>query len=441
MRRVQGTRGWLLACPESQKHVRGTLRLLQTSEEMPTDSRGIGYLAIIQLKNGIDKYWRKTARNAIREQEKDLIRSRSIESGVNEPDHRLALQLSVVIAKIIRHEYPQGWPDPITSILEKLRQTSQPSRNPVHLSRTLLVLLYVIKELSTSRLQRSRKSLQSATPEIITALFLVYTEMVSKWFSFLQNSGDDEGGALESVEQSLLALRALRRLIVAGYDFPNRHPEIRELWGVLAAQFGEILAIIQNESTRIHVQPRVLVEKHLIQIAKFHVSMARDHPAGYALLPDSANLARAYWGLIQQFGKTYGSQSPAPFARIGTYGDAEEKIPIQQILSLKGLLLIRACTKMVFNPAQTFKYQQPEDKEESKQSKELLRNHLLSEAFAREVMETLVTSFFVCKPLFGVLRPYSMPFLESQNMFLVWNPSVLPESAPHIPCFPVSCLQ
>lgn len=101
-------------------------------------------------------------------------------------------------------------------------------------------MLFVIKELSTSRLQRSRKSLQSTTPEIITALSLVYIERVKTWFSFLQNSGDDEGGALESIEQSLLALRALRRLVIAGYEFPNRHQEIRELWSYLAVQFGEM---------------------------------------------------------------------------------------------------------------------------------------------------------------------------------------------------------
>lgn len=345
-------------------------------------------------------YWRKTAKNAIQKDERDLIRSRSIESGVNEPDHRLALQISVVIAKIIRHEYPQDWPNPIAAILEQLRPISQPPRNPVQLSRTLLVLLYVIKELSTSRLQRSRKALQSATPDIIAALSLVYTERVKKWFSFIQNSGDDEVGTLESIGQSLLALRAIRRLIIAGYSSPNRHQEIKELWNALAAQFGEMLALIQNGSPDLHMQPLLLIEKHLIQIAKLHLNMAKDHPAGYALLPDSASLARAYWGLIKQFGETYGSQGPGtnPSAKIGTDGDVKQTISAQEKLSLKGLLLIRACMRMVFNPAQTFKHQQPEDKEENKQSKELMRNHLLSEAFAREIMETLVTRFFVFTP-------------------------------------------
>jgi transcription termination factor NusB len=73
---------------------------------LPTEVR---YLSAIQLKNGIDKYWRKTAMNAISKEEKALIRSRSLESGVNEPDHRLALQNAIVIAKIMRFEFPHDW--------------------------------------------------------------------------------------------------------------------------------------------------------------------------------------------------------------------------------------------------------------------------------------------------------------------------------------------
>ena len=69
----------------------------------------IRYLSTIQLKNGIDKYWRKTATNAIKKEEKAVIRSRCIDAGINEPDHRLALQNALVVAKIVRFEYPNEW--------------------------------------------------------------------------------------------------------------------------------------------------------------------------------------------------------------------------------------------------------------------------------------------------------------------------------------------
>ena len=75
-------------------------------KSLPVEVR---YLATIQLKNGIDKYWRKTATSAIKKEEKILIRSRCVESGIIEPDHRLALQNALVVAKIARFEFPHDW--------------------------------------------------------------------------------------------------------------------------------------------------------------------------------------------------------------------------------------------------------------------------------------------------------------------------------------------
>lgn len=282
-----------------------SLQSLYIDHSLPLELR---YLAIIQLKNGIDKYWRKTAFNALKAEEKDLIRSRCLQSGIQEPDHRLALQIGVLTAKIVRYEYPQDWPDAIDSVMESLRNNSQPSRNHLHLSRILLILLYIIKELSTAKLQRSRTKLQSVTPGIVQSLSTIYFEKLGRWLSFLKVGGSDEGGALESMEQSLLTLRILRRLIIAGYDFPNRQQDIRDIWSSLISQFAEMLALAQKAEGALASQPQNLIEKHLIQISKLHLETAKNHAAGFALLPDSTALARAYWGLIRQCGETYGSQ-------------------------------------------------------------------------------------------------------------------------------------
>lgn len=261
-----------------------------------------------------------------------------------------------------------------------------------------MMLLFTVKELATGRLQRTRANLLSATPEILQVLGGIYVDRYHKWRTFLRQGGNDESGALDSIEQSLLALRVLRRLLIAGYDFPNRHSEMQEFWKILTAQLGDMLWLILHEAS-LQANVKHLIEKHLIQIAKLHLEMVRNHPAGYALLPGSSDLARAYWDLIVQFGKTFGSQTPLPAAKIGSGGDAdEEEMLVMEKIALKGLLLLRACTKMVFNPQQTFKYQQAEDKEEKKRSSELMKNELLTENFVGGMMETLVTRFFVFRP-------------------------------------------
>lgn len=91
---------------EKEPYFYATLQTILISLNHPVEVR---YLAVIQLKNGIDKYWRKTAANAILKEEKTLIRSRALESGIKEPDHRLALQNALVIAKITRFEFPHDW--------------------------------------------------------------------------------------------------------------------------------------------------------------------------------------------------------------------------------------------------------------------------------------------------------------------------------------------
>ena len=47
--------------------------------------------------------------SAVSPEDKAVIRSRLLESGIEEYDHRLALQNAIVVAKVSRFEYPQDW--------------------------------------------------------------------------------------------------------------------------------------------------------------------------------------------------------------------------------------------------------------------------------------------------------------------------------------------
>ena len=91
---------------ERQPGFFSSLQTVFINNFLPVELR---FLSAIQLKNGIDKYWRKTASNAIGKEEKALIRSRCLESGINEPNPHLALQNALVTAKITRFEFPHEW--------------------------------------------------------------------------------------------------------------------------------------------------------------------------------------------------------------------------------------------------------------------------------------------------------------------------------------------
>lgn len=354
------------------EHRAGYYRHLQGAyidQRLPVELR---YLAIIQLKNGIDKYWRKTATNAVSKQDKEVIRARLLSSCVNEPDDRLALQSALVVAKVARFEYPNDWPDLISTLVQRLRSQVP----PLQLARLLLILLHIVKELSTARLQRSRQTLQSATPELVHVLSSVYSDAVRDWQS---------DASARSSTLALMALKVLRRLLVVGYEHPNRNPEVVQIWTDSQQHLNFFL---QQQAT----------EKLALQLSKLHHQISKEHPAAFALLPGSLDLARAYWGIARHYGETMNSgenvQTAVADARIGADGDADEK-PTTEKLALRGLLIMRACVKMVHSPAQTFKYRTPEDKEEKYRATELVRQELLSTKLVQEMMETLVTKFFV----------------------------------------------
>jgi len=269
-------------------------------QRLPLELR---YLAVIQLKNGIDKYWRKTALNAVSKADKEVIRSRLLESGLNEPDVRLALQDALVIAKVARFEYPQDWPDVLSDLVQTLRSASQIP--PLQLTRALLILLHIVKELSTGRLQRTKQNLQAATPEVVHVLSSLYNSTVTYW-----QSNHDES----AMRLSLMTIKVLRRLLINGYEHPNRAPEVVTFWG----------ATQQHLSTFMQLGGNVLLEKNMLQLAKLHYEMAREHPAAFALLPNSVDLARAYWGVAKEYGQAFGSRdavtSAVEAAFIGTDG-------------------------------------------------------------------------------------------------------------------------
>ena len=359
-------------------------------QSLPEDIR---YLSIIQLKNGIDRYWRKTAQNALPKEEKLQIRTRALDAGTREPSRPLNLHNGLLLAKIARYEFPHDWPELITSLISHLRAATTPTTKSRYLKNTLYTLLQVIKELSTARLQRTRTSLQQVTPELLQVVGGIYVQSVETWTRFLNGGGDDEGSALESVEHSLLSLKVLRRLIIAGFEHPNRDSDVDRFWTIAYQHFGQFFQIVSGSQIDTNVNNMVL--KHLSHFSKLHIDMARTHPAAFVLLPGCFEITQTYLTLIQQLGEQYRSTGVSATAKIGTDGDADEGKTMLEKLGLKGLLLVRAFVKMAYNPVQTFKYQHPQDKEERKAAVDLVKKDILSEVFVNQMMELIITKFFV----------------------------------------------
>ena len=288
-------------------------------------------------------------------------------------------------------------PELFQQLLHILRASTDPNAYRLQLPRALLVLLYIVKELSTGRLLRTRQSLQTVAPEIFNVLGTIYVNKVQTWQAFFRDGGDDEGGALESIDNSLLAIKTMRRLIIAGYEFPGRDKDVQGFWTLTRTHFGEFLQYVIPENSPLAVEVQKKIGKHLMQLSKLHLNMATTHPADFVLLPNSIDLARDYWSLISRLGEQWGSKS-IEGAKVGTDGDEEDESPIIERLGLKGLLLIRACVKMVFYPTQTFRFKHQQEKDEKNQATHMIKTDLLTDDLVREMISALVQRFFVFRP-------------------------------------------
>lgn len=291
----------------------------------------------------------------------------------------------------------------MTSIADQLRPfLSGAQPNPRRLKRLLVVILFIIRELSTKKLANARHILQAAAPALLEGVFALYREASEKWLTHLQFSGEDERGAFESMEQSLLPLRIIRRLLVFGFLHPHRDFPVISVWNYIHPQLADMTKLISSASdlkVELEAGPKAILERHLLQIAKIHLKLAEDHRTSFALLPRSVELVHFYWDFVTNFSKNYGRRSNPPISLLFKNDRADDDVPpFSERFSLKGVLILRACVRMGFEPAKFFRTPTEEDRKDNKNAKDLIQNSLLTVSFTETVMHILISRLFTLTP-------------------------------------------
>ncbi|RDA90745.1 hypothetical protein CP533_2956 [Ophiocordyceps camponoti-saundersi (nom. inval.)] len=369
-----------------------SLQSVFLDKTLPTDVR---LLAVIQLKNGIEKYWRLSvrAKESIKQDEKIHIRSRLFQGTIDEPEKTLALHNALVIAKVVRIDYPNEWPDSLPKIIDLLR--SFKDSHEQHLQGTLQILLRVTKELSSARLKRSQTALQRVTPEIVYILTEIYSSRSARWTAILTSGQGSEADANLAMLNSLLSLRLLRRLIISGYESPYTDKTVEQFWSSSQDQFGQLLTLVNGTPSTVPICYHAVIGKHLLQFTKLHVDMAMAHSISFTILPNTLALVHGYWGLVSKFAQVFDSSDGI---RQGSAdpGSAKAKVegPLLERLALRGLLLLRASVRIAYCPPQTFKYRTPEGKIQQKEAGIFIKTKLLENSFVIQVVNCLITHLF-----------------------------------------------
>ncbi|POS75921.1 hypothetical protein DHEL01_v205688 [Diaporthe helianthi] len=356
--------------------------------------REIRFLAIIQIKNGIDKYWRHVAKNAMSPNDKAIIRSRLFQGTLGEEDRAFALHNALATAKVLRIDYPDSWPDALPSIIDLLR--TYKNGDQILLGGALLILLRVVKELGTARMRKSQTALQSVTPEIVYLLGEIYTERTALWTEWLANGRGDEDDADLAMQSSLLAAKILRRLLILGYENPVRDKVVVEYWSVTQNHFGQFLGYVSHDSA-VPAPYQDVVGKHLLQFTKLHVEMSETHPASFPLLTNSIPLVLAYWDLVTKFAEVFDKSGGLRQTTSTDGPGAKSKVegPLLEKLALKGLLLVKSCVAIVWKPVQTFKYLSKEFVEQKDRAVQTIRTELLKDELVMQIVNVIITKLLI----------------------------------------------
>jgi hypothetical protein len=378
--------------------------LLQTvfsDTRLPYDVR---LQSIIQIKNGVEKYWRRGAKNIISDDGKQHLRSRLLQSGIQEPDRRLAIIIALVIGKIARLDFPTKWPDLINTLIDTLRQNQESNFHGFMLKRALLVLLNVTKEVSQNRIGPGRGKLKQYASELLYLLGAVYFN--SFQVSLIQQTIEDPThlALLESaLEQSLLAVKIIRRLILI-LDSIRSDETVKEFWGRSLPEFQYVLDIaISNNLTSNQDAPVVqLLHKNLGQLAKLHVHVAKNSATDFVLLQDDTfAVVQMHWRLMSLLGQqcALGAGYPAIVQVTQSVHDFDETTKsLVDKLGHQALMLLRACVKMISMPGRGLRYRTQEEKQQDADAVAKMQQKVFSEGSIVELVHHIVMELFLFQP-------------------------------------------
>ncbi|KAF9164301.1 hypothetical protein DFQ27_002603 [Actinomortierella ambigua] len=311
------------AASQDQDRMRNAVSQLQQWEITPqfhatlqdifydkTLDTNVRWQAIIYLKNGIDKYWRKTAKNGIAPEEKAAIRSRLL-TALDEEQKPLATQNGVLTAKIARFDFPTEWPELLTTLLHIIQTSAANESDPrsrLILQRSLYTLHLVVKGLISKTLAAGRRQFAQVAPELFSNLSAIYQRYMDAFLASITSSMNIEHMSA-CLETSLLALKCLRRVIVHGFTDVHLAEGPRAFLALALNHLQQFVAFKENIPDSCSFL-QSSVEAHIKLFGKFYLDFMESHPRQFILTPSASRVLGYYWKLLSENGEAGISHAP-----------------------------------------------------------------------------------------------------------------------------------
>eukprot|EP00049_Salpingoeca_infusionum_P026842 m.28314 g.28314 ORF g.28314 m.28314 type:complete len:975 (+) comp9036_c0_seq2:113-3037(+) len=175
-----------------------------------TEDTELRFLAVVKFKSCVSRFWRKSAENAVSEEEKASVRFQLMQL-VAEQDDRIAMQVAAVLGEIGRLDVPRNWPELIPALSEGLK-----SENPIVAHRCLMYLYYTAKRLVSKRLRIMREMFAQIAVQVNPFIFSLLQTLFQQMLSAASDGVED--GFLPLLEHCRLCLKCVRQFVAFGHS-------------------------------------------------------------------------------------------------------------------------------------------------------------------------------------------------------------------------------
>ncbi|KAJ2825749.1 hypothetical protein IWW50_002711 [Coemansia erecta] len=283
---------------------------IYADRSIPTQVR---WMATITLKNGIDKYWKRSALHPIKLPEKDLMRPRLL-TMLDEDNPLVALQYCLVVSKIARWEFPRVWPGFAEEMLAQIRAIATDHSSPAARRNTmehnaLYILHLFVKTLSARTLALERQALRQTTPLVFAVLAPIYAERIAQFHDVLLRNNNHIAGNAAFFEESLPLLRTirfciktLRRLWVFGIEKAENAPSVAQEFYMASighqGAFFDVFRKLAHESSNVPDDYLLVLRKIVLLYGKMYIDFQKYHAVRFITVPCANQMLQWYWQQI-----------------------------------------------------------------------------------------------------------------------------------------------
>ncbi|KAJ2597229.1 hypothetical protein GGF39_003138 [Coemansia sp. RSA 1721] len=353
---------------------------------LPTNIR---WLAIINLKNGIDKYWKKTAQYPIHIKEKELIRPRLLDY-FDEQNPQIAVQYCVTISRISRWEFPRVWPEFIDVLMAHIGEiisnsNSSPASQHQTMEHNALYTLHLfIKSLCQRTLTAERQAFKRLAPMVFRALAPVYDQRIAQFNHALNNGLPESQSLLKSIR---LCIKVLRRLLVFGFEnIQQADPAVQEFYTATTDHqpaFYSLFATLSADARE--SSDGLLLRKIVLLYGKMYLEFQKYHPVHFITMECVKKVLEWYWMQIL-------SEAPKMISS-PTDPDSAPELVLSPLL-IQGLELYKNVVKNFFYAIDD---DNTEPDSDAKRCRQVIDGQILVPSFVSQMAETLINYYIPLK--------------------------------------------